>query len=426
MPDQFETILSILPTWIRHWVRKYGETLEEIAIMEGKPPSLWLDKSFVEGPRPVTKADIESIRSKLKVDYGVEFREDGRAGISGTLHRISGIYDRYGRIVGMTIRLARVVKGLADPIAPFLFEGKSLLIIGPPGVGKTTLLRDVIRQLAAVYGPKVVVVDTSNEIGGEGTVPHPVLGASKRLQVRIPNPQLGETHLGMLARTYFEAVANHGPQIIVGDEVTSHEDVAVVETIGRRGVWAVVTVHGKILEDVLANPVLHPLIGYPIREKRTLAGDPVFDMAMEVRQRGLFHLYLSLKGSLKGLLSGDKPPYVRIHSRPGGQSEAFLVEGDKEIPYPLPQLSSWHLEMYRQAEERERAMYQVLKEYHTNSSTTIGEGERVSEEERSEKERVTFPSSGKGQNLPPSQDKGERTRLFASLLAQWGQREAIT
>lgn len=174
--DQFHTILSILPNWIKNWARAYEDTLEEIAIQEGRPPSLWLGDRFVEGERVVRREDIESIRSRLKVDYGVEFREDGRAGISGTLHRISVIYDRYGKLIGMTIRLARVVKGLGDPIAPFLFAGKSLLIIGPPGVGKTTFLRDIIRQLAAIYGPKVVVVDTSNEIGGGGA------GAPSRLR----------------------------------------------------------------------------------------------------------------------------------------------------------------------------------------------------------------------------------------------------
>lgn len=233
--DQFEAILNILPSWIRLFAREYQEELEEIALQEGRPPSLWLGNRFVEGERVVEPSDLEAVKQKLKAEYQVEFREDGRAGISGTLHRISALYDRYGILVGMTIRLARVVKGLADPIIPFLLDGKSLLIIGPPGVGKTTLLRDVIRQLAIIYGPKVVIVDTSNEIGGEGRVPHPVLGASKRVQVRIPDPMKGENHLSMLARAYYEAVANHGPQIVVGDEVSSKDDVAVVETIGRRG-----------------------------------------------------------------------------------------------------------------------------------------------------------------------------------------------
>lgn len=411
--DQFEAILNILPSWIRLFAREYQEELEEIALQEGRPPSLWLGNRFVEGERVVEPSDLEAVKQKLKAEYQVEFREDGRAGISGTLHRISALYDRYGILVGMTIRLARVVKGLADPIIPFLLDGKSLLIIGPPGVGKTTLLRDVIRQLAIIYGPKVVIVDTSNEIGGEGRVPHPVLGASKRVQVRIPDPMKGENHLSMLARAYYEAVANHGPQIVVGDEVSSKDDVAVVETIGRRGVWAVVTVHGRVLRDVLGNPVLHPLVGYPDMERGRLLGTPVFDMGMEVRGRGLFHLYLSLEEALQETLEGRQPRYVRIRFRFGEGAEAVMVHPDgTEEPYALPSLPPEIQERYAQAEDKEVRIY--------------GKGQRQEVQTLSvPAPPMPEPRPPQGEPELPANRKARIEVLARSLLEELGKKEAF-
>jgi hypothetical protein len=152
--------------------------------------------------------------------------------------------------------------------------------------------------------------------------------------VRIPDPKLGETHFTTLARAYYEAVANHGPEIIVGDEVSAKDDVEVVTTIGRRGVYAVVTVHGRVLADVLGNPVLHPLIGYPSSQENRLLGTPVFDMALEVRGRGRFKLYLNLKEALERLLQGKEPEWVGINLR--GEGEVILHRDGKEYPYELP------------------------------------------------------------------------------------------
>lgn len=311
--DQLERILEVLPEWVAAEARAYKDDLEEIALDVGRLPGYWCGAPPPRyGSQRFGPDDLANIQAKLSSRYGVEFREDGRAGIGGTLHRISAIRDRYRTLAGLTIRLARVVEGVADAVMPFVRRADGVLVIGPPGVGKTTFLRDVVRQLAADLGPKVVVVDTSNEIGGEGLVPHPVLGSARRLQVPMPDYAAGETFPAMLARTYLEALANHGPQVIVGDEVGFPEDVAVVETIGKRGIKGIVTVHGRVLRDVLENPVLWPLIGRPDPDSRRRRGRPVFGMALEVRGKGRFAVYPDLAAAVDAMLRGEQPEPVLL------------------------------------------------------------------------------------------------------------------
>ena len=198
-------------------------------------------------PNEVTQEDIDYVVSRIG-DFGL----DNRAGIERTLHRISAIRNRRGRIVGLTCRIGRAVFGTIDIIRDIIEEGKSLLMLGRPGVGKTTKLREVARILSDEFKKRVVIVDTSNEIAGDGDIPHPAIGRSRRMQVTSPENQ----HAVMI-----EAVENHMPQVIVIDEIGTEQEAFAARTINERGVQLVGTAHGNSLENLLLNPTLSDLVG---------------------------------------------------------------------------------------------------------------------------------------------------------------------
>src|SRR4029078_2786120 len=162
--------------------------------------------SFERWPNiTISEHDIEWVVKNIG-----EFGEDNRAGIERTLHRISCIRNRVGKVIGLTCRVGRALEGTIDIIDDIVRSGKSILLLGKPGVGKTTKLREVARVLADEVNKRVVIVDTSNEIGGDGDVPHPAVGAARRMQVRNPSFQYA---------LMIEAVENHMPEVIVIDEI---------------------------------------------------------------------------------------------------------------------------------------------------------------------------------------------------------------
>ena len=181
-----------------------------------------------------------------------EFGDDNRAGIERTLHRISAIRNRRGEVVGLTCRVGRAVRGTVALIRDVVEQGKSILILGRPGVGKTTLLREAARVLADELGKRVVVVDTSNEIAGDGDIPHPGIGRARRMQVA----RTAEQHAVMI-----EAVENHMPEVIVIDEIGTELEAQAARTIAERGVQLVGTAHGRTLDNLLLNPTLADLVG---------------------------------------------------------------------------------------------------------------------------------------------------------------------
>ncbi|GAI36366.1 unnamed protein product, partial [marine sediment metagenome] len=178
--------------------------------------------------------------------------DDNRAGIERTLHRISAIRNRKGRIVGLTCRVGRAVFGTIKIIEDLVQSGKSVLLLGRPGVGKTTMLREVARVLADDLNKRVIIVDTSNEIAGDGDIPHPAIGHARRMQVTTPTKQ----HAVMI-----EAVENHMPEVIVIDEIGTELEAQAARTIAERGVQLIGTAHGNTLENLMMNPTLCDLIG---------------------------------------------------------------------------------------------------------------------------------------------------------------------
>jgi stage III sporulation protein SpoIIIAA len=248
--DDLNALLAALPPSIREAVYRLENRSELLEIVmdlgrvaEGRFP----DGEVILSSEPVTSADLEYVVERIG-----EFGDDNRAGIERTLHRISALRNRKGKVVGLTCRIGRAVLGSIALIRDIVEQGQSILILGRPGVGKTTLLREIARVLADEANKRVVVVDTSNEIAGDGDIPHPGIGRARRMQVA----RTVEQHAVMI-----EAVQNHMPQVIVIDEIGTELEALAARTIAERGVQLVATAHGNSLGNLLVNPTLSDLIG---------------------------------------------------------------------------------------------------------------------------------------------------------------------
>jgi len=304
--DDLEALLDVLPADIRRAVEKAddSENLLEIILDLGRVPTArFVDREITLRESEVTRAEIDYVDERTG-----EFDADNRAGIERTLHRISAIRNRRTHIVGLTLRVGRAVYGTVDIIQDIIESGKSALILGRPGVGKTTLLREAARILAE--SKRVVIVDTSNEIGGDGDVPHPAVGKARRMQVRVPTLQ----HEVMI-----EAVENHNPEVIVIDEIGRELEAAAARTIAERGVQLIGTAHGQTLDNLLLNPTLSDLVGgieavtlsdeearrrgtqKTVLERRA---PPTFDVLIEIQTRDRFAVHPDVMASVDALLRG--------------------------------------------------------------------------------------------------------------------------
>ena len=258
--SELDELLEVLPPRVAHPLREnqgQGELLEVVLDLGRVPEARFTDGDIPLSQEEVTREDLDNLVQNVG-----DFGGDNRAGIERTLHRISAIRNRKGEVVGITCRVGRAVFGTIKIIEDLAFSGKNILLLGRPGVGKTTMLREMARVLssdaggtasdAGGPGKRVVIVDTSNEIAGDGDVPHPAIGRSRRMQVSSPDKQHG---------VMIEAVENHMPEVVVIDEMGTEREATAARTIAERGVQLIATAHGNTLDNLIMNPTLSDLVG---------------------------------------------------------------------------------------------------------------------------------------------------------------------
>ncbi|MCW5881171.1 MAG: AAA family ATPase [Anaerolineae bacterium] len=304
--DDLDALLRVLPPRVHKALLEDpdSEDLLEIVLDLGRPAEArYPDREVTLGHEEVTQEDIDYVAARIG-----DFGEDNRAGIERTLHRISAIRNRKGRIVGLTMRVGRAISGTIDIIRDIVGAGQSVLLLGRPGVGKTTMLREVARVLSA--NRRVVIVDTSNEIGGDGDIPHPAVGRSRRMQVATPMLQ----HEVMI-----EAVENHMPQVIIIDEIGREQEAEAARTIAERGVQLIGTAHGQTLANLMNNPTLADLVGgiqtvtlsdEEARRRGTQKSvlermaPPTFDVVVEIQDWEHLMVHPNVAEAVDGILRG--------------------------------------------------------------------------------------------------------------------------
>ncbi len=314
--DDLDRLLAVLPDSVVAALRPEparDQLLEVVLDLGRVPEARYPGRAVSLGGQPVQRADLAAVVERLG-----EFGGDNRAGIGRTLHRISAIRNRRGEIVGLTCRVGRAVFGTVVMVRDLLDSGQSLLLMGRPGVGKTTALREIARVLADELEQRVVVIDTSNEIAGDGDIPHPAIGRARRMQVARPELQ----HQVMI-----EAVENHMPEVIVIDEIGTELEAQAARTIAERGVMLVATAHGNALANLIKNPTLADLVGgiqsvtlgdEEARRRRTQktvlerAAEPTFPLAVEMHSRQRWLVHGDVAATVDALLRGQPArPQVR-------------------------------------------------------------------------------------------------------------------
>ena len=332
--DDMAAFIHVLPNAFREGLdsslngsNDVSSLLEVIIDLGRVPEARFIDGSVVLSDREATRDDIQSVIGGLG-----RFGDDNRAGIERTLHRFSVIRDREGTPVGLTCRVGRAVFGSVRLIQDLIQSGRSVLILGRPGVGKTTILREVARVLADDASRRVVIVDTSNEIGGDGAVAHPAIGRARRMQVA--NTELQH-------RIMIEAVENHMPEVVVIDEIGTELEAIASRTIAERGVQLVATAHGNTLGNVISNPTLSDLVGgtqavtlgdIEARRRRTQKTvlerkhTPTFEVVVEMRERNYVGVHIDVGRAVDRMLRGLQVPLEMRRLQDDGTVESQVED----------------------------------------------------------------------------------------------------
>ncbi len=367
--DDLDALLEAIPPRLHDPLRREPELSEllEIVLDLGRPPEArFPGREVILSEREVTQEDLDYVLARISL-----FSGDNRAGIARTLHRISAIRSRDGRIIGLTCRVGRAVYGTIAVIQDLIETGQSILLLGRPGVGKTTMLREVARVLADDFRKRVIIVDTSNEIGGDGDIPHPAIGRARRMQVPSPDRQ----HAVMI-----EAVENHMPEVIIIDEIGTELEAAAARTIAERGVQLVATAHGNTLENLMLNPTLSDLLGgiQPVTlgdeearrrgtQKTILErkAPPTFDIVVEIQDWDTVAVHRNVAEVVDSLLRGFPAPAEIRHRREDGQIERWI-----ERNYFGGGLERRHAEAGRRVLPRKEGYPPAVKEEKESPSPT--------------------------------------------------------
>jgi stage III sporulation protein SpoIIIAA len=332
--EDVHLLVAALPAALQAALHKMPvDQLIEVVMDLGRPPEArFPDKVLRLSEKPVSHEDLAHALALVG-----EFTDDNRAGIERTLHRISAIRNRKGQIIGLTLRVGRAIYGTIEILRDLVETGKNLLILGRPGVGKTTKLREMARVLADDFHKRVIVIDTSNEIAGDGDIPHPGIGAARRMQVPRPDRQ----HAVMI-----EAVENHMPEVIIVDEIGTEAEAAAARTIAERGVQLIGTAHGNTLENLIMNPTLSDLVGgvqtvtlsdEEARRRGTTKtvnerkAPPTFDILIEMEGRNEVSIHKDTAKAVDTVLRGFQPRCERRKLAVSGQVEVEEPQAEPVI-----------------------------------------------------------------------------------------------